>query len=441
MKKNDIFTGTCIDYTSEGLGVVKAEGFVFFIKDMLINEIALIKITKINKNIGFGFVDKYIRQSEERCNPKCKIAHLCGGCQLQHMEYDHQLDFKTNRVKTAFERIAKLEVSVNDCAGAVNPYNYRNKVQVPVKNGFDNKAVVGYYRSHTNDIVEYDTCYTQSDVENEIVKKMKIWINELNLTKIFRHILIKHSFNTNDVMVVFIVSVKDAKLKTLAEFVAKEFDNVKSVILNLNTRTDNVIMGDKEEILYGNKFITESLNDLVFNISSKSFYQINPVQTKYLYEKAIEFANLKSTDTLVDLYCGTGTIGLFAAKSVKKVIGIELINDAIKDAKVNAIKNNISNVEFICGDAAVISTKLIQRNEKIDVVVVDPPRKGLDIETIEAIKKMTPDRLVYVSCDVATCARDCAILSDMYKVEMIQPVDMFPQTTHVECVIQLTLAK
>ena len=434
MKKNDIFTGVCVDYTSEGLGVVKHEGLVFFVKNILIDELVEIKVTKVNKNIGFGFVIKYINKSIERCDLKCKIADVCGGCQLQHMSYKHQLNFKTNRVKNAFERIAKMDVDVKDCHEANSPYNYRNKVQVPVKCDQNKNAIIGYYRSHSNDIVEFDQCYTQSDLENSIIKKIKVLINEYKLAEIFRHVLIKHSFNTNDVMVVFIVSKKDKQLGCLANKIVEQFDCIKSVILNLNTRNDNVIMGDVEEVLYGEKFITETLNDLTFNISSKSFYQINPVQTKYLYEKAIEFANLKESDTLIDLYCGTGTIGLFCANKVKKVIGIEIVEEAIKDAKINAINNDIDNIEFICGDASVAAKKLIDIKEKVDVIIVDPPRKGLDIDTINAIKKLSPKRLVYVSCDVATCARDCALLADNYSVDIVQPVDMFPQTTHVETV-------
>ena len=303
--------------------------------------------------------------------------------------------------------------------------------------------ISGYYRSHSHDIVDFDQCCLHSDLENAILRSLKAWIAEIGDPKQFRHWLIKHAFRTGQVMVVFIANTVQIKGKMeLIRRLTESYPQIRSIILNVNEREDNVILGDKEIVLWGSASIEEELLGLRFQISAKSFYQINPIQTEVLYRKAIELAGLTGKETVIDVYCGTGTIGLSAASKAKRVIGIEIVPSAVEDAKNNAVRNGITNAEFICGDAGACTSQLLQRNIQPEVAIVDPPRKGLDRLTIDSLVKMNPDRIVYVSCDPATLARDCAFLNEQgYSVQVVQPVDMFPQTMHVETVCLLSNRK
>lgn len=438
MKKNDQFSGKCIGYTVEGLGIVKHEGFVFFVKNMLRDEEGDIVVTAMKKSYGFGKCLQLTKMSEHRVEPKCSIVKHCGGCQIQHMDRSEQQYFKHQKVVDCFKSIAKMEPKINDVIDMEVPYRYRNKVQVPVQcHGTELK--MGFYRNNTNDIVEFEDCLVQTEESNQIVQAMKKTIKEYNCGQFFKHVLIKHAHKTNEIMVVFIVSKYPFdNCDALKTKLLTEFPQIKSILVNINNRNDNVILTNEEIALTEQTIIQERLHELTFNISSKSFYQINPDQTQVLYDKAIEYAKLTHEDTVVDLYCGTGTIGLFAAQYAKKVIGIEIVEAAVIDAKVNATNNNISNIEFICADAKEGAKELLRRNEKIDVVIVDPPRKGCDESTLESIVTMNPKRIVYVSCDPSTLARDCALLAkSKYQIEEVQPVDMFPLTHHVESVVLL----
>ena len=443
MKKNDKFIGKCSAYNSQGMGIVKYNDIVFFVPGIIKGETAEILIVKMLKNYGYGKLIKLIETSNHRKEPKCSVYKYCGGCHLQHMDKDEQAFFKTQLVKDCFRNIANMDITINDVLDMNYPYRYRNKVQVPFAKDKDGNLKAGFYRLHSNDIIEFSDCLVQTELSNSIIQFVKTKLISLGMGENFRHVLIKHAHNTNQVMIVLIVRKYPInKLDILKEELISNFKEIKSIIVNINPSNTNVILGDEEIVLYGDSKIQEELNEMYFNISSKSFYQINPKQTKILYNLAIEYANITKDDIVVDLYCGTGTIGLLAAKYAKKVFGIEIVQEAIEDAKVNAKNNKIENIEFINADAKVGAQLLLDRKQHVDVVIVDPPRKGCDKQTLEAINIFNPKRLVYVSCDPATLARDVKILSDYgYQPQIIQPVDMFPLTNHVETVVLLSKLK
>lgn len=438
MKKNEKFIARCIGYNKEGMGIVRHDNFVIFVPGLINGELAEILVLKVLRTYGFGKVEKLIEVSEHRVEPKCSVYKKCGGCHLQHMDRSEQAAFKKQLVKDCFYNIAHMDVEIQSVIDMECPYRYRNKVQVPFKEE-NGQLNVGFYRQHSNNIIEFDDCLVQTDTSNKLVKFIKKEVENLGIGKYFRHILIKHAHNTNEIMVVLITNQYPfANVELLANTIVNNFSEVVSVIVNVNDQETNVVLGEKEYVVAKGNLIKEELSGMYFNISSKSFYQINPIQTKKLYDKAIELAEISETDNVIDLYCGTGTIGLLASHKAKKVIGIEIVPAAIEDAKVNAKNNGVNNIEFICADAKKGAQMLIDRNEKVDVVIVDPPRKGCDQKTIDAINTFNPKRLVYVSCDPATLARDVERLGAYgYKPQVIQPVDMFPLTSHVETVCLL----
>lgn len=440
MKKNEHVTGTCLNYTFEGLGVVKVDGFPLFVKDMLVGERGEIVVTQVRKSFGYGRLLKLEVTSPERVVPPCPIFKQCGGCQLQHFSLAELQRFKTQRVKDAIERIGGLDCRVEDAMMMDEDWYYRNKGQVPVGVDKSGKTVCGFYRINSNDIIDMDECLIQHELINKSVQCMKGLIEEFGNAELFRHLLVKVGFSTGEVMVVFIVREKKVKeLTQMAERLVAKVPEVKSVILNLNQRNDNVILGEEEVLLYGEPVIRDELDGLSFEISSKSFYQINPVQTVKLYNKAVEFADLSRDDEVVDLYCGIGTITQFMARKAGHVQGIEVVAAAIEDAKRNAVRNGIGNVDFVCADAGEYAERIAAEGKRVDVVCVDPPRKGCDQKTLDAILTIDPKRIVYVSCDPSTLARDLKFLSgNGYGVEKVQPVDMFPWTYHVESVVLMS---
>lgn len=439
MKKNDKIIGTCNGYTKDGYGVVKVDGFPLFVKGMMDQEEAELVVTLVKKTYGYAKVLKLLKTNVERKEPICPIAKQCGGCQLQHMSYKEQLSFKKQKVQDVMDRIAKINIQVEDTLGMKEPYYYRNKGQIPVGIQKGN-VVTGFYRINSNTIIDTDRCKIQSEKINNVLQQMKKLFNKYENAVVFRHLLIKHAFVTNEIMVVWITrQPKFPHMKEMAQDLVEAIPEIKSIIVNVNTRKDNVILGNDEYLIYGKDSIVDEIDGLQFHISSKSFYQVNPVQTKVLYGKALEFCQLNGNETVIDLYCGVGTISMFLAKKAGKVIGVEIVEQAIENAKDNAKRNHLDNVEFICSDAANYAKKLSEEGMKPDVVVVDPPRKGCDITTLESIVTMSPKRLVYVSCDPATLARDIQILEQHnYHAEIVQPVDMFPFTHHVETVVLLS---
>ena len=442
MKKNDQVHGVCSGYTHDGHGVVKVNGFPLFVKGMLEGEEGDLVVTMAKKTFGYGRLMKRSVTSPQRVTPPCPIAKQCGGCQLQHMSYGEQLRFKKQKVQDVIQRIAHLDVEVQDVLGMQEYTHYRNKGQIPV--GMDKgKTVTGFYRINSNSIIDTDTCLIQSERINEVLQEMRRLLQTYNNAKVFRHLLIKHAFSSDEVMVVWIVrSFQIPHEKEMVRELSEALPFVKSIIVNLNQRTDNVILGDKEKLLYGERVIVDSIHDLKFSISSKSFYQVNPKQTEVLYGKALEFAQLTGKETVLDLYCGVGTISMFLAQQARHVTGIEIVPQAIQDARKNAALNGIANIEFVCSDAASYAKKLCEQGMHPDVIVVDPPRKGCDAEAIESMVMMQPKRIVYVSCDPGTLARDLKLLKEKgYHTEIVQPVEMFPFTHHVETVCLLTREK
>ncbi len=439
MKKNEKIIGICSGYTKDGYGVVKIDGFPLFVKGMMDQEEAELVITLVKKTYGYAKILKLLKTNPERIEPICPIAKQCGGCQLQHMSYKEQLSFKKQKVQDVMDRIAKIDIQVEDTLGMKAPLNYRNKGQIPV--GIEKGSVVtGFYRISSNTIIDTDTCKIQSEKINEVLKQMRRLFDKYENAVAFRHLLIKHAFVTNEIMVVWITrSSNFSHMKEMVQDLVDAIPEIKSIIVNVNKRKDNVILGNEEHLIYGKDSIVDEIDGLQFHISSKSFYQVNPVQTKVLYGKALEFCQLNGNETVIDLYCGVGTISMFLAKKAGKVIGVEIVEQAIENAKDNAKRNHLDNVEFVCSDAATYAKKLSEEGMKPDVVVVDPPRKGCDLTTLESIVTMSPKRLVYVSCDPATLARDIQILEQYnYHAQIVQPVDMFPFTHHVETIVLLS---
>lgn len=437
--------GTCVDYTYDGKGIVKKGNKVIFVDGVIKGEEVEVEITYESKNQTLGKLLKIIKPSKDRVKPFCSLAKDCGGCSLQHISYNKQLEFKTQHVQDCINKFSKLEIKVNNCIGMENPFNYRNKSQVPFS--MNKKQICyGFYKQDTHKIVQMDSCAIQTNDADAILKTFKDLMKRYRLSAyeedkrkgIFRHVLIKKGFATNQIMVVLITNTNSfPNRKEIVKDLVKAHPTIKTIVQNINSRDTNVILGEKEIVLYGNGYIEDVLLGTRFKISSKSFYQVNPIQTEKLYSKAIAFADLKKTDRILDTYCGIGTIGLIASKNVDEVIGVEIVSDAIKDAKNNAQLNGINNVNFVLDDASDFMVDLAKTNEKMDVVFLDPPRKGCDEKFLNSLLKLSPERIVYISCNPSTLARDLFVLKDKYEILEIQPVDMFPHTFHVETVAKL----
>ena len=435
MKKNDLWQGTAEGYTYDGAGVVHFGDVVFFVPGLIDGEEAELGVTAMKKNYGYARIAKLLTESEHRVTPKCSVYRQCGGCQLMHMDSAEQSRFKEEKVKGVFRQNAKMDIETLPIITGGHEMAYRNKVQVPVQCS-KGTVKMGFYRGHSNDIVEFDKCLVQTDASNEIVQYLKRRLDQLRIGSVFRHVLIKHAHRTGQIMVCFVVrEYPFRECNKLVQSLTETFPAIRSVTCIENRRSDNVILNGKETVLYGDPYIEEELLGRRFRISARSFYQINPYATEMLYAKAIEYAGLTGNETVIDLYCGTGTIGILCAGSAKKVYGIEIVADAVKDARINAELNGITNIDFFTADAKVGAGRLIENKIKADVVIVDPPRKGCSKETLDAIVTIGPERLVYVSCDPSTLARDVAYLNENgYRLQNVQPVDMFPHTNHVECV-------
>ncbi|WP_249871772.1 23S rRNA (uracil(1939)-C(5))-methyltransferase RlmD [Oceanobacillus saliphilus] len=446
VKKNDTVTLTFEDLTHEGNGVAKIDGYPLFVPNGLPGEEAIIKVVKVNKNFGFGKLLELKTESPERVTASCHVH--CGGCQLQHMSYKLQLEMKENQVRNVMKKVAHLDhVPVHPIIGMENPLNYRNKVQIPVgeKNG---ELIVGFYQKRSHRILEnMDTCSIQDETINEIVKATREIANRMGVKAYneekhsgeLRHIMVRTGYATNEAMVVLITrSNKLPGKELIIKELTKQFPQIKSIVQNINDQRTSVILGNKTKVLWGEEYIYDKIGDITFAISAKSFFQVNPAQTKTLYDKALEYAKIDSNDTVIDAYCGIGTISLFLAQKAKKVYGIEVVPEAINDANNNAKLNGIDNAEFFVGEAEKVMPEWKKNGLDPDVIVVDPPRKGCDVDFLQAMLDMEPKRIVYVSCNPSTLARDLRILEDGgYETKEVQPVDMFPQTPHVEAVAWL----
>ena len=441
------FSGKCIDISFEGKGVVKTLYGTCFVDGLFPGEEAEIEIQYKRAGSYFGKVRRLIKKSEDRIQPLCGVCTACGGCQFQQYAYPAQLRYKTNKVRNAFKRQG-IDVDVLDTLGMENPYEYRNKIQVPIGRDPHGHIVSGFYRSGTHKIIPIDKCYIENVKASEIIAQFRKLIKDFRYEPynedtgygLFRHILIRTSYHYDDVMVTLVTTQDAFKGKNnFVQAFVKACPNIKCIVQNINSRDTNVILGEKERILYGSGHIKDSILGVDFLISSKSFFQVNPVQVETLYSKAIEFADLKEDEEVFDAYCGIGTISLIASKKVKKVVGVEIVKEAIIDAKKNARLNHIENAEFICDDASKAIENFFDNNRKFSTVFVDPPRKGLDEKFVNTLLKIKPKKIVYVSCDPETLARDIKILLDKYEIKTVQPVDMFPMTFHVETVVSLRL--
>lgn len=437
-----------VDIGQGGVGIGKHDGFTVFVDGGLISDKLKVKITKSKKNYAVGEIVEIIEKSPFRVERVCadKLSD-CGGCQIQELDYQKQLDIKTNEVKQTISRIGKLnDTLVHPTLGMENPFRYRNKAQFPIQK-IDGKTVIGFYKKKSHDVIPTDKCIIQHDVNDKIIKIIKTYIKAYNVsiydekthTGVLRHLVTKVGFETKEVMVVLVANGKKLPyLNELASVLKENVPGFKTLILNTNREKTNVILGKENKVIYGDGKINDYIGDLVFEISPLSFFQVNPSQTEVLYNKALEYADLKENDTVFDIYCGIGTISLFLAQKAKKVYGVEIVGDAIKDAKINAKLNKLENTEFFVGKAEEVVPKLYKEGKTANVVVVDPPRKGCEESVLDTIVSMEPDKVVYVSCNPSTLARDLAYLDEKgYKCKEIQPVDMFPHTMHVESVALL----
>lgn len=447
-KKNEHYLLDITDIGNDGEGIGKIKGFTFFVDKALPGERVEIIATKLKKSYGYGKLIKILSPSPLRTEPQCVIADKCGGCSLQHLAYKGQLEYKTNKVKQNIERIGGFKnITVLPAIGMDYPIRYRNKAQYPVSL-IKGEIVCGFYAKHSHRVIPCDDCLINNEENKEIISAIKNFMALNNLsaydeekhTGFLRHIVIKNGTYTNEIMVCIVVNSKSFDYKEQLIASLSHCKNIKSIVISYNTAKTNVILSNNIEVIYGSNTICDTIGNLKFNISPLSFFQVNPIQTEILYKTALDYADLKGNETVIDAYCGIGTISLFLAQKAKKVYGVEIVPEAIEAAKENAKLNNITNVEFYAGKSEEIVPQLhIEKGISPDVMVVDPPRKGCEESLLKLMLNMSPEKIVYVSCDSATLARDLKILcKDKYKIDKVQPVDMFPQTCHVETVVLMS---
>ncbi len=467
MNKNEIVKVNITDLGTDGEGIGKTDGFTLFVNGAVPGDVVEAHILKVKKSFGYAKIERIITPSPDRTELKCPVAEKCGGCRIQQIAYDKQLEIKKKKVYDCLTRIGGIEPALldscyEDIIGMEEPWHYRNKAQYPVGVGRDGEPRIGFYSYHSHNIVENDACEIELPLCAAVLKELRAVISRFNVAPydemtgrgVLRHCLIRTGFSTKEVMVCLVVNAKGKELNrwksdtemcrtlvnSLKERISKSGFNFVSLCVNVNTKNTNVILGEKLYPVYGPTYINDMIGDVIFRISPLSFYQVNPVQTKKLYDKALEYASLTGEETVWDLYCGIGTISLFLAKKVKKVYGIEIVPEAVENAKENAGINGIPNAEFFCGAAEDALPRLnrdMPDAARCDVVVVDPPRKGCDEQLLDTIVKMDPSRIVYVSCDPATLGRDVKYLTARgYALRKACAVDQFCHSMHVEtCVL------
>lgn len=446
IKKNNDYDIVITDINHDGQGIGKIDKYTVFVDGVVIGEKVRIKLIKANKTYGYGKLLEIYNESPNRIEPECNISKRCGGCTLCHVDYKAQLEYKKGLVKENLKRIGKIDIEVNDTIGMDNPYNYRNKAQFPVRD-VNGKDEIGFYAKNSHNIIPCDDCKIQDKNINEVKNIIQKFIQDNNIRTYnedtkqgnIRHILVRIGKSTGQIMVVLVINNNTLpKVDVLVEMLKASVKGLYSVVLNINNKNTNVILGQKSITVWGHDYIEDYIGDLKFRISPKSFYQVNPTQTKVLYDKVVEYAGLTGSETVFDLYCGIGTITLSLANKAKFVYGVEIVPDAVRNAKENAHINNIDNVCFVEGVAEDVIPNMYKEGIRADVVVVDPPRKGCDAKLIDTLVSMYLDRIVYVSCNPATLARDLKILGENgFVVQKIQPVDMFPMSMHVETVVLL----
>ena len=447
IKKNEEYIVDIIDNGFQGEGIAKVDNFTIFIPGAIKGEKIKILVVKVLSSYAFGKIIEIIKKSEHRIEEDCTTYKRCGGCDLRHIDYEETLNMKQCIVQNLINKNLKSKINVNSTWGMGNPYNYRNKLQFPIGVNKQNDPIIGVFANRTHTIIPIENCMIQNSKAiqiakyiTELIKKYHIPVyNEETGEGIIRHVVIKTGLRTDEIMVILVIN---ADFLPFADDIVKDLriacNRIFSIVVNINKKNTNVILGEKNINLFGNGYINDYLGDYIFRISPLSFYQVNPVQAEAMYNYAIESANISKKDVVFDLYCGIGTISIFMAKYAKKIYGVEIIEQAIQMANENALLNNINNVEFIAGDTEYILTDLIENKKVIpDIVMVDPPRKGLDNTTVNNILKIHPKKVVYISCNPASLARDLSKLETKYNIVDIQPFDMFPWTHHVETVALL----
>lgn len=451
VKKNDVFVVKIEDLSAEGAGIGKINGFPFFIKDSVIGDLVEAKVMKVKKNYAFARLMRVVEPSPYRVEPVCPVARQCGGCQLQALSYEKQLEFKENKVKNNLLRIGGLiegrDYEMFPIVGMDEPFHYRNKAQFPVGTDKDGNVITGFYAGRTHSIVANTRCPLGVAVNETVLERVLAYMQECrvpaydegNGSGLVRHVLIRYGFATGEVMVCLVVNGRRLPGEERLVGALREIEGMTSISLNVNTERTNVILGKELRLLWGKPYIMDSIGEVRYRISPLSFYQVNPIQTRRLYELALTFAELNGSEVVWDLYCGIGTISLFLAKKARMVYGVEIVPEAVADARENARINGIENAQFFVGKAEAVLPRLYEDGMKqADVVVLDPPRKGCEEALLETVVRMQPNRIVYVSCDSATLARDLRWFGENgYEVRKVACVDMFGMSVHVECVTLL----
>ena len=451
IRKNQEYIVDIIDNGYEGEGIAKIDTFTIFIPGAIKGEKVKIIIVKVLSSHAFGKIIEIMEPSKDRQEPDCKTYKRCGGCNLRHIKYEETLKMKLNAVQSLVNKTLKNKVQVQKTVGMENPLHYRNKAQYPLGIDKEGNPIIGVFANRTHEVIQMENCLIQNPRTEEIAKFILKFIKENNISiynettrkGIFRHIVIKVGVKTGQIMCVLVINSNVIpKEKELVKILIDRFPDIKTIIKNINMKNTNVIMSEKNENIYGDGYIEDILGEYKFKISPLSFYQVNPIQAEKLYNIAIEKANISKSDMAFDLYCGIGTISMFMAKYANKVYGIEIVEEAIKMAKDNSKINNVSNVEFFAGDVEIVLDELVNKNNvSADVILVDPPRRGLDMTSINNILKVKPKKFIYISCNPATLVRDLKEFENLYNINEIIPVDMFPFTSHVECCALLELKK
>ena len=464
MNKNDIITLKIEDMGVDGEGIGKSEGMTFFVKDAIIGDEIAARITKLKKNYGYARVEQILKPSQYRIEPKCELHRRCGGCQIQAMDYAKQLEFKENKVRNNLIRLGGFEEAFVDSVmepvvGMDEPYRYRNKAQFPIGKDKEGNIIAGFYASRTHSIIPVTDCMLGVTQNKEILDAVISYMKECHIEPydettgkgLVRHVLIRYGFTTKEIMVCLIINGKKLPAQNVLVKKLQEISGMTSISININRNKTNVILGECTETIWGQPYITDYIHlrdcknfertgkAISYHISPQSFYQVNPEQTEKLYSLALEYAGLTGKETVWDLYCGIGTISLFLAGKAGHVYGVEIVPQAIEDAKDNAERNGFSNAEFFVGKAEEVLPEFYEeQKQRADVIVVDPPRKGCDEKCLETMLLMQPEKIVYVSCDSATLARDLKVLTEGgYELKRVRAVDQFAHTTHVETVCLL----
>lgn len=449
VEKNKEYIVDIIDNGFQGEGIAKIDGFTIFIQNAIKGEKIKILIVKVLASHAFGKIIEIIKPSDYREESDCITYKRCGGCSLRHIKYNETLKIKQNAVQSLVNKTLENKLKVEETLGMDKPYHYRNKAQYPIGLNKEGKPVIGVFANRTHKIIPIETCYIQNKQSEEIAKyifnflvnhKIKVY-DEKSGKGLIRHIVTKIGIKTNEVMCIIVINGNELPYEDiLVNELTHKFENIKSIIKNINTKNTNVILGNENINLYGNGYIKDILGDFIFKISPMSFYQVNPVQAEKLYNIGVKLADISKNDIVFDLYCGIGTISLFMSKFAKEVYGVEIVEEAIVAAKENACINNVTNTKFIAGDVEKVLDDLVNVKKIIpDIIMLDPPRRGLDNTSIENIRKVSPKKVVYISCNPATLIRDLAKLEDIYNIKSIKPVDMFPFTSSVECCAVLEL--